>query len=842
MTTAVQLRRGTTAETATFTGLEGETTVDTTKDTLVVHNGSTAGGFPIAREDLTNVSPSNLPSITGSATASDDKFLIYDQSALTLKQITRAELNNAMEQDPLSNVQIVSGTINGTTIGGTTAAGGSFTTLNSSGATTLNGTTIPASKTLVDTDTAQTLTNKTLTSPAITTPTGIVKGDVGLGNVDNTSDATKNAATATLTNKTINLTSNTLVATSAQIAAAVTDETGTGSLVFANSPTLVTPALGTPASGVVTNLTGTASININGTVGATTASTGAFTTLAASGDVTLSGGTANGVAFLNGSKVLTTGSALTFDGTVLRNTSGQFEGVDNMTLLALVSNTNATALTLNSAGTSGTTRFQINNSEQMRLTSTGLGIGTSSPETTLGVASGGSNGFTSGTLPPGMTIHGTAANGFGTMLSFKPGFGVQGVSGIGSFRVSGFQTDLRFYTNNTNAGDSFSERMRIDSAGSVLVGTTANNGRKFRVYGSGDLVELVSTNSGAGGAQIDLKHESASPADGDIVGIINFGGYDSGNNNTQFASIQGVATSVSSETGELRFGTRTNASTYNSSAMVLTSAGNVGIGTSSPVSQLSLFKGSGENGVRFQNTATGTLSSDGAFVGLGATGGDSNGLNLFTYDATSVIFGTEGGERMRIATSGNLLVGTTSGWFSRRVVVEGTEGLAGIVQSNTQFPISLVGLDAGGNNLFAGFYTDSRSSPLLRGTIDYNRGSNVVRYNTTSDATLKNLIGDSDKSKSCEILSSTKIREYSWKDDEAQKPQIGVIAQELHETFKGAVSVGGEQEDGTYRPWAVDKTAFTFHLIAGWQAHEKIIQEQQAIINDLKARLDAANL
>lgn len=48
-----------------------------------------------------------------------------------------------------------------------------------------------------------TLTNKTLTSPVINTPTGIVKGDVGLGNVDNTSDATKNAASVTLTNKTI---------------------------------------------------------------------------------------------------------------------------------------------------------------------------------------------------------------------------------------------------------------------------------------------------------------------------------------------------------------------------------------------------------------------------------------------------------------------------------------------------------------------------------------------------------------------------------------------------------------------------------------------------------------
>lgn len=46
--------------------------------------------------------------------------------------------------------------------------------------------------------------------------------------------------------------------------------------------------LGTPASGTVTNLTGTASININGTVGATTTNTGAFTTLTASADSTFS--------------------------------------------------------------------------------------------------------------------------------------------------------------------------------------------------------------------------------------------------------------------------------------------------------------------------------------------------------------------------------------------------------------------------------------------------------------------------------------------------------------------------------------------------------------------------
>jgi len=64
------------------------------------------------------------------------------------------------------------------------------------------------SEQLVGLTATQTLTNKTLTSPSISTPTGIVKGDVGLGNVDNTSDATKDAASATLTNKTINAASN----------------------------------------------------------------------------------------------------------------------------------------------------------------------------------------------------------------------------------------------------------------------------------------------------------------------------------------------------------------------------------------------------------------------------------------------------------------------------------------------------------------------------------------------------------------------------------------------------------------------------------------------------------
>ena len=97
---------------------------------------------------------------------------------------------------------------------------------------------------------------------------------------------------------------------SANLAAAVSDETGSGALVFATSPTLVTPNLGTPSAVVLTNASGTASININGTVGATTPSTIAAISGTFSGSITL----ANGQAIRGTTTTLATGQILTLSG------------------------------------------------------------------------------------------------------------------------------------------------------------------------------------------------------------------------------------------------------------------------------------------------------------------------------------------------------------------------------------------------------------------------------------------------------------------------------------------------------------------------------------------------
>ena len=120
-----------------------------------------------------------------------------------------------------------------------------------------------------------------------------------------------------------------------------------------------------------------------------------------SGNVTLSAGTANGVAYLNGSKVLTTGSALTFDGTTLKTNSGNnalhligdangpyMSFYNGASRIGYIRVSDGGSFLINPETAGSNIQFRVADNEQMRLTSTGLGIGTSSPATKLQVTGG----------------------------------------------------------------------------------------------------------------------------------------------------------------------------------------------------------------------------------------------------------------------------------------------------------------------------------------------------------------------------------------------------------------------------------------------------------------------
>lgn len=689
------------------------------------------------------------------------------------------------------------------------------------------------------------------TTRTISTGTGLTGGGDLSANRTIAIDSTVATLTGTqtLTNKTINLASNTLQATSAEIAAAVTDETGTGALVFANSPTLVTPnlgtpsalvgtnisgtatnltagnvttnanltgaitstgnatllgsftsanlagaltdetgtgsavfstsptlvtpvlgtpssvtltnatglpvstgisglgtgvatalavnvgsagapvinggVLGTPSSGTVTNLTGTASININGTVGATTATTGAFTTLSASGDVTLSGATANGVVYANASKVLTTGSALTFDGTSLQVSSNLISGLSGGSNGTLVLKRASDGLTVGTlAVNSANSRLELATAydpitfsnfagEQMRLTSTGLGIGTSSPALPLDVVSNsGANAI---------SIRGRAADDIGTL-----GFYTNAGSNIAQIQLRSDEMRLlasgarsqTFYTNG-------SERMRLDASGNLGLGVTPSAfSSAYKAFQFGQRGALYAHTSVSATNLADNAYD-----DGTAVKYI----------------VTGTAQRYQMSAGQHQFytapsGTAGDAISF-SQVMTLDASGNLGVGTTSPAYQLTVgtVGSTADAYIQIGSTTSGTGNLFfGDTAGLGS--GSFAGYIQYQHNVDAMLFGTNNTERARIDSSGNLLVGQTSGGARLNITAAASQnGVNIVLPSDNYLGATIHSTATSGDNQFIAFGTET--SFTTRGSISYNRAAGLTVYATTSDYRAKDIIG-----------------------------------------------------------------------------------------------------
>lgn len=263
-----------------------------------------------------------------------------------------------------------------------------------------------------------------------------------------------------------------------------------------NSPTLVTPNLGTPSAAVLTNATGlplttgvTGTLPVaNGGTGATTFSAGALLKGAGTSAITTAtAGTdyapaTSGTSILKGNgtggfsnaaagtdyAAATTGTSAQL---LANNGSGGFSNVTVGSGLSLSAGTLSTSggasisagdsnVTVSDTGSNGTVTVQTDGSERMRIDSSGnVGIGTSSPANI-------------GAGYPHLEVNGSTTG----VISVSAG-GVRGLSLSADnsaaniqARVSG-QPLLLF----TNGGAGATERMRITSGGNLLVGTTTNN-------------------------------------------------------------------------------------------------------------------------------------------------------------------------------------------------------------------------------------------------------------------------------------------------------------------------------------------------------------------------------
>ena len=531
MSTQVQRRKGTTAQHASFTGASAELTVDTTKNTVVVHDGATAGGIPLAKETGSAISVTSLVSSGASSieTSSASPALRITQtgsgSALVVEDSTNPDatpfLIDTVGRVIAGYTALVAPDVNAPTIFPQMSVVGVTSTAQYAAFSYINA---PANAPIVSLSKSRGATIGTNTIVASGDTIGIIKFTAA--------DGTAFVPAATITAQvdgtpgTNDMPGRLVFSTTADGASSPTERmriTSTGNVgVGTNDPAVklevssaTDSATPTPTEIRISTTTSAAdwsttlpwgrlsfySIDgsdvgpkIQGAVdmiadinnggrssmvfSSSTATTGTLTErmrIRSDGSISIASGTANGVTYFNSSKVLTSGTALTFDGTNFATTglvsakNGWFTGRNapaaGLGLEVFSDTVNGNILAFNrSLGTyigavyDGLTHaWQVSSSEQMRLTSTGLGIGTTSPTQKLHVV-----GNALVTPSGGWTTGGVATHYFGDIYgSIKYDYNTTNflISSYGTFSIA---------TNGTTP----TTRLTVDSSGNLGLGVT----------------------------------------------------------------------------------------------------------------------------------------------------------------------------------------------------------------------------------------------------------------------------------------------------------------------------------------------------------------------------------
>jgi hypothetical protein len=357
------------------------------------------------------------------------------------------------------------------------------------------------------------------------------------------------------------------------------------------------------------------------------------------------------------------------------------------------------------------------------------------------------------------------------------------LQGVGTASVG---ASVVFYTG-TSASNS--ERMRIDSSGNVGIGATSPGNYRLKTVGAGFAF------FGDNYFNVGIHDGSASQK-----------GVAFGYNSTSQTGI--IAAETSSAASNLAFFTFGGVSW--AEGMRIDSSGNVGIGTSSPAQKLDV---SGQLKV--------INGGDGFFINPNASD-----TRLVTSGTLPLTFRPNDTERMRIDSSGNLLVGTTSALSQtgRATFVGAGNGLVTQVgNSSTAYQSTNT---SGTSAYYAAIFSNNGNTFSTCGTIQVS--GSTTSYNTSSDYRLKENVAPMTGALA-KVLELNPVT-YTWKVDGSAGQ--GFIAHELQEVAPYAVSgeKDGEEMQG------VDYGKITPLLTAALQEAIAEIQSLKARVAELEAK------